>query len=566
MSKTAVQMRWGVKIPLRDGVQLNATLYLPEGQTNRRPVIFTLTPYVGQTFHDRGIYFAQHGYPFLTVDVRGRGNSEGIFKANINEAKDGYDVVEWLAQQPYCDGQVAMWGGSYAGFDQWAAAKEFPPHLATIVPVASPRFAVDFPAQRNIFHPYLVQWLTFVSGHALQERIFGDARFWAQQFRRLFESGAPFKSLDSFIGNPSPTFQEWIAHPEQGAYWDEYNPQAQHYAKLTIPILTITGIYDGDQLGALSHYRQHMQHTSPEGRARHYLIIGPWDHAGTRTPQAQFCGLKFGEASLLDLPKLHLEWYAWTLQGGSRPQFLQKPVAYYVTGAEKWRYADTLEHITARQEPLYLQSHSSPVDVFHSGSLVAIAPERSSPDRYLYDPRDVRLAELESTLDPEDMTEQRMVHARNGRQLVYHSAPFEQEREISGFFKFTAWLSIDTPDTDFAVKIYEIDLQGCSILLAWDNLRARYRESLHTPKLIQARQALRYDFDAFNFVSRQIKQGHRLRLIIGPVDSIYVQKNFNSGGVVAEESMQDARPVQVQLFHDAAHPSALYIPIAHPES
>lgn len=94
-----VEWQWGVKIPLRDGVRLNATLYKPAGLKEPRPCLFTLTPYIGQTYHDRGMYFAAHGYPFLTVDVRGRGNSEGSFRPLIQEAKDGYDVVEWLAKQ-----------------------------------------------------------------------------------------------------------------------------------------------------------------------------------------------------------------------------------------------------------------------------------------------------------------------------------------------------------------------------------------------------------------------------------------------------------------------------------
>jgi pimeloyl-ACP methyl ester carboxylesterase len=144
-----VEWQWGVRIPLRDGVRLNATLYRPAALKEPRPCLFTLTPYIGQSYHDRGMYFAAHGYPFLTVDVRGRGNSEGSFRPLIQEAKDGYDVVEWLAKQPYCNGKISMWGGSYAGYDQWVTATEFPPHLATIVPVASPAAGVDFPARNN---------------------------------------------------------------------------------------------------------------------------------------------------------------------------------------------------------------------------------------------------------------------------------------------------------------------------------------------------------------------------------------------------------------------------------
>src|SRR6185295_20243876 len=125
-------------------------------------------------------------------------------------------------------------------------------------------------------------------------------------------------------------------------------------------------------------------------------------HAGTRMPTTEFGGLKLGAASLLDLPKLHLEWYAWTMQGGPKPAFLQKNVAYYVMGAEKWRYADTLEQVTAQLASLYLQSTANPTDVFQSGSLVEdAAPARGDPDHYVYDPRAVDLAELESSVDPE---------------------------------------------------------------------------------------------------------------------------------------------------------------------
>src|SRR5690349_24187858 len=179
-------MEWGVRIVLRDRVQLSANLYLPPGLVEPAPAIVTMTPYTAQRYHEQGVYFASHGYPFLTVDVRGRGNSEGEFKPLLQEARDGHDVVEWLAQQPYCNGKITMWGGSYAGYDQWATAKEFPPHLATIVPVASPFAGVDFPRRNNIAFPYDVQWLTLTSGHASQEKIFGDSSFWAAKFKELY--------------------------------------------------------------------------------------------------------------------------------------------------------------------------------------------------------------------------------------------------------------------------------------------------------------------------------------------------------------------------------------------
>jgi putative CocE/NonD family hydrolase len=304
-------LRWGVKIPTRDKVELNATLYLPktkDGKSSKTPVIFTLTPYISDTYHPRAAYFAPHDYAFALVDVRGRGNSAGEFEPFANEPRDGYDVVEWFAQQPFCDGKVAMWGGSYAGFDQWATAKEFPPHLATIVPAAAAHPSLDYPSVNNIGMTYDVQWFTLTSGRAAQNNLFGDQKFWRTKFLDAYKKHIPFKSLDSFVGNPSVNFQRILKHPMADAYYDAMVPTRGQFQKINLPILTITGQYDGDELGALTFYRDHIANASPEVRAKHFLVIGPWDHAGTRTPTDEVGRVKFGSASVLDLNDLHRQW------------------------------------------------------------------------------------------------------------------------------------------------------------------------------------------------------------------------------------------------------------------
>jgi uncharacterized protein len=342
-------------------------------------------------------------------------------------------------------------------------------------------------------------------------------------------------------------------------------PSAEQYAQLDMPILTITGSHDDDQPGALNYYREHMAHGSPQAKANHYLVIGPWDHFGTRTPKLEFAGLTVGSASLIDMGQLHLQWYAWTMQGGPKPAFLQKRVAYYVMGADKWRYADTLEAVTASQQLLWLDSAVNATDVVNSGSLQT-KRGKGAPDHYLYDPRDTGTAGLEPLPKEAPLTDQRLAYARTGKQFVYHSAPFEKATEISGVFKLSAWISIDRPDTDFDVAVYEIALDGTSTYLTGDVMRARYREGLRSPRLIQTTAPLRYDFDRFTFVSREIRKGSRLRLTIRPLNTFTSQKNYNSGKTVAEESMQDARTVTVNLFHDAKHASVLYVPLGQPES
>ena len=566
-----VQMQWDVQIPLRDGIRLSAILYLPRRCTTSAPAILAMTPYTAQTFHEEALYFASRGYPFLSVDVRGRGNSEGVFWPFIHEARDAADVVEWVARQAYCNGQVAMRGGSYGGYMQWAAARELPPHLSTIVPTAAPYIGVDFPIRRNMAAPYWMQWLTLVWGRTLQGNLFwNNEAYWSAKFRAWFESGAPFKELDAHLGCRSAIFQEWASHPQRDDYWDACNPTAEQYAQLSIPVLTITGAYDGDQLGALEHFRKHLQHNPT---AEHYLVIGPWDHAGTRTPQATFAGLNFGPESVIDLKRLHLEWYAWTMQHGPKPPFLERRIAYFVAGARTWRHAETLDAITSHHAEFFLRSKTNAVHLFESGALAREPAPESQPDEYTYDPRDVSIAPLEATsfaplsmrpaFPTDELTDQKPVFASEGKQLVYHSAPFEENTEISGFFTLRLWLAIDQPDTDFRADLYEIDANGASVMLTTDSIRARYRTSLRQETLVDTTRPLPYDFERFTFVSRLILTGSRLRLVIGPVNSIHAEKNYNCGGVVAEECIRDARVVTVRLFHDRAHPSVLRVPLGH---
>jgi len=571
-------MQWDVRIPLRDGTRLSATLYLPAEKIEPAPCLLTLTPYTAQRIHPRASYFAAHGYPFLAVDARGRGNSEGIFRPYLQEAKDGHDIVEWIARQPFCNGRVAMFSGSYEGYDQWAVAKEFPSHLTTITPSVAAGLGIDFPMRNNIPYPYVMRWLLLTAGRTSQDRIFEDQNFWRDQYRVWFLSGRPFKELDSLIGNPSPIFQEWVSHPEQDSYWDTFLPTAAEYAKLNLPILSLTGSYDANQPGALHFYREHLRHASPTAVAKHYLVIGPWDHGGSLSPKPEFGGIKFGPAARVDVMRLHLDWYNWTLRDGPQPAFLQGSVAYYVTGAEKWRYADSLEAVTAQHQLLYLDSQGSASRALFSGSLGELAG-KGAGDSYTYDPRDLSIAEVESGLEypspptllrptfPNDsLIDQTLVYANEGKALFYHSSPFLRDTQITGFFKLTAWISINQPDTDFLVTVYELTPDGGSILLTSDLMRARYRESLRTPRLVQTEKPLRYDFDHFTFISRQLKKGSRLRLVIGPINSIYYQKNYNSGKRVADESMEDARAVTVTLFHDKTHPSVLHVPLGHPEN
>ena len=566
-------LRWGVKIPMPGKVELNATFYLPktkDGAPSKTPVIFTLTPYISDTYHARAAYFASHGYAFALVDVRGRGNSGGEFEPFAQEPRDGHDVVEWFAQQPFCDGKVAMWGGSYAGFDQWATAKEFPPHLATIVPAAAAHPPLDYPSLDNVGETYDVQWFTLTSGRAAQNNLFADQKFWRTKFLDAYKKHIAFKTLDSFVGNPSVNFQRILKHPTADAYYDAMVPTTEQFKKITLPILTITGQYDGDELGALTFYRDHIANASPEARAKHFLIIGPWDHAGTRTPTDEVGGVKFGPGAIVDLNDLHRQWYEWTMKNGPKPEFLKNQVAYYLlapgnSGANgEWKYADDFAGLVANPKGFYLDSKNGDANgVFRSGTLTEKKPGNGA-DQYVYDPLDTSRGENVEGVEPNEKTagiDQRFPLSIGKDGLVYHTDPLPAETPLIGCPKLSLWISIDTPDTDFEADLYEIQPDGTSIALWSDVRRLRYRESLREAKLVKPGEIVKCDFDPGLFVARRLMKGSRLRLVISSPNSIFWQKNYNSGGVVAEETAKEAHTAHVQVYHNAAHASAVQLPL-----
>jgi uncharacterized protein len=484
-------------------------------------------------------------------------------------------LVEWLAKQTFCDGKVAMWGGSYAGFDQWAAAKELPSHLATIVPAAAAHPGLDYPFPQNVGLSYDMQWYTFTSGRTGQQNLFGDQKFWQTKFLEAYKKHIPFKSLDSFIGNPSLNFQRVVKHPTVDAYYDAMVPTREQFQKITIPVLTITAQYDGDELGALSYYRDHLANTTPEARAKHFLVIGPWDHAGTRTPTDEVAGVKFGPGAVIDLNDLHRQWYDWTMRSGARPEFLKNQVAYYLLAAGnsgangEWKYADNFETLVANPKIFYLASKNGDANgVFRSGSLVEKQPSEGL-DTFIYDPLDTTRGERVDGVDPKEKTAgidqtYPLSIAKDG--LVYHTDALPSETPFIGCPAVTLWVSIDTPDVDLSGHLYEVQPDGTSIIVWSDTRRLRYRDSLREAKLVKPGEIVRCDFNPGLFVARHLMKGSRLRLVVSSPNSIQFQKNYCSGGVVAEETAKDARTCHVQVYHDAAHASAIQLPLREPAS
>ncbi len=558
-----IRIEWGVKLPMRDGVALDATVYIPAEAKEKLPLILTITPYVADRYGDACTYFARHGFVCAVVDARGRGNSDGAFNPfSPQEGLDGYDAVERLAKHPAVDGRVVMWGGSYGGYNQWATAANRPPHLKAIAPAASALPGTDIPFRRNIPYQYILQWLAFTNGKTANNQLFEREKFWYGAFYKHYVDGAAFNQLDTYTGLPAKQFQEWTAHPSVDAYWEARRPSDAQYGALDIPILTMTGAYDDDQYGALGYYRRHMAVGSPGIKAKHDLIIGPWDHAGTGSPELNVGGVKFGPASLIDTKALHVAWYNMVLRGGNRPALMKDRVSFYLAGADEWRYAKDIESaVTKLMTFTLVPSQAGSVNIKNMGSLSLLPVKTPSVDRFTGDPKDVRAGAFEIEPPENYLTDTSDLTRIDGNGLIYQSAPFADAFSVAGRPRFDALMSLSTKDADLRVRLYEVLADGSSILLGDDLIRARYRNSAKAAELAVPGKRDSFRFDQFPWFARKIEKGSSLRLVLTTINTINYQKNYNNEGINAEETAANGQSVTVSLFSDLKNQTKLYIPI-----
>jgi putative CocE/NonD family hydrolase len=547
-----VQIAWDQKIVMRDGVRISVTIYRNPKQTAPLPAVMSMTPYIAEGLAKRGMYFAQHGYVFVAVDARGRGNSEGAFVPGRVEARDGYDVIEWIAKQPWCNGQVATMGGSWGGFTQWSIAKEFPPHLKAIAPTAPVYPGVDYPHRYGIIGAYTLRWLSYVHGRTLNSGPFENTDLWRNAVYELVTSGRAFQDLEDITGMKGTVFRTWLAHPREDAYWQAITPSPEHYAKLRIPILTVTGHYDADQLGALTYYERHLANGPRDVTARHWLVMGPWDHAGTRQPKAELGGVTFGSSAVMDMEELARLWFDHVLKGGPAPEFLRDRVACFIAGRNTWVYASDLKQLEGAATKLALDlTGAAPGDVTQAGRLTTQAPSAPANVMLTTNPR---FLEPQSEVDampqePAYLKDQRDAYTLRPNQIIWHSAPFPAETVLAGRARLRIQLASDQPDADLFVYLAEVLPDGTVVDLSETSLRLRYRAGgiAGSPMIPGKPELIR--FPPFGFFARAIAKGSRLRLMIHSGPTYWgVQRNSHTGGDLATEPLAKARIARITLM------------------
>ncbi|MFI0899310.1 CocE/NonD family hydrolase [Streptomyces sp. NPDC020983] len=533
-----------IEVPTREGAFLRGMRWSPEG-AGRAPVVLVLTPYGADAYHPDGTAFAAAGFHFVSLDVRGRGDSDGTFRPFVHDGADGHDAVRRLAAQEWSSGDVLLYGGSYSGFAQWAVAATRPPGLRAIAPVASVFPGVDFPMAHGIPKSFAARWLTLVDGRRMNNGPFADDALWAEAGERLIATGRPFRDLDLVaVGRRLPAFQEWLDHPTLDAYWDALVPTPEQYAGISVPVLTITGQYDDDQLGALTHHDRHVRAVPG---ARHDVVIGPWDHAATRSGGRRFGGLTFAEASSIDLRELHIGWYRWVLGLGERPAFLADRVTYFHVGEDRWRAAPDLPGGTGlRLHPVADHGLTPEAPTEHRRLTLLLdpatagAPERAQPPahRVFTDDRPFALPAGPGT-------------------AVHVTAPFTSPVDVTGRPAASLTLSSALPDFDLLAGIHVLPAEGSPRLLAEAALRARHHAGTPWP----ADHPVRVELRDFPFVSQRLEPGDRLALVLRAPHRRW-QPNFQSGAPVSAETLADATAGEVHILQGPSHTSYLTLPAA----
>jgi hypothetical protein len=566
-------------IPVRDAVELEAWITKPTPSHGRVPTVLEITQYdIDGGRRGEPSYFALHGYAFVQVYVRGRGRSGGVKSDNLGlqVGRDGYDIVEWIAHQDWSNGQVVMYGGSFVGMTQWRTAAQRPPHLSAIAPYVAIYPGWDIPNNNGIPEAQTGLILAYTSGRSLNTRIVTDPSYLSGTLLAQYAAFRPFSELDQAVGIAAaddwwmpdkdgdriPMMTMWLDHVGDEAFNLAAEPKDADLKAMSIPVLTATGYFDDDQQGALHYYRRHVAQSAPAVAAKHYLVLGPWDHFGTQQPSKVIENLTIPDSAVLDMNKLRLDWYEAMLGRGLQPAFLKDRVAYFMMGANQWRYAPTLEEVASKQSlTLYLADpDGTPRSVFRSGELRRALPGEQPPAELVADPRELPELDMKDYLADEGLTSQ--FRAFQKRALVFHSEPFEHDTEIAGQVRLLLECSADAADFDLWAQLLLVNADGSAVQLGLPDIRrARFRNGFFKQELVVPGKPIEIPFE-FSWTAWRIPAGARLRLVLAPLNSPDYQKNYNSGGRIGYESLKDARAAHVRIYHDQRRASRLIIPLA----
>ena len=538
-----------VGITTTDGVQLNAHVIRPRGGPATLPALLEFT--LGDDPNSDLREMAAHGYVGVITSVRSRAASEVLVFEH--DGADAAAVINWITHQTWSDGRVGMFGMRYSGFTAWAALRELPPALKAVATADATAPGVDFPMRNGIFRSQAYRWIQDAT-NSEEPDYSSDTEdaSWHQLEKRWYTSGAPFRELDKLAGKPSPVFQRWLSHPSYDYYWHRMVPFAAQFARIKIPVLSITGYYAAGELGSLYYFQQQLK-VNP--KADHTLLIGPWtDDSIDNRPMPDLRGLPLDPAAQLDLDDLRFQWFDQVFRHGAWPALLKGRVNVQLAGANDWLHAATIDALANTSMRYYLDPMS--LDPAPPKSAAKSAP--ASGGRYRLVPRRsthklpaTQLVKLADRSDgdwtPPAGLVQKTLNDHNT--LILVSDALTQVTDLAGTPKLHLDFTPNRFDMDLAVVFYEQLANGDYVQL-YDppyEFRASYARDRAHRHLLQAGVEQSLDVVVQRVLGRRIQAGSRIVITIAVNKRPDRQINYGTGGDVSTESLDDGHiPLRIR--------------------
>ena len=550
-----------VPVPMRDGVILRANVFRPDGP-GHYPALLERTPYgKGEGGFER---YVRAGYVVVTQDTRGRYASEGTYVPftveHTGDAEDGYDGVEWLARQLYCNGKVGTMGASYNAWMQWMLARLRPPHLVAMCARSIPRelTGVDWPGAfkpaRRVFW-----WMTTIAPdirkrqglpgvHSKEEA----RRIWDEIEHSRWLGLLPWMRLPRYLPPGLAEYvEDWLHHPARRPW-----RFAESYAEIEVPNLDISGWYDhcGDTMHHLAGMQVHAK--TVVARTQTKLVIGPWSHA--TVGKRQVGAVDFGPQAQLDLVDTMIHWFDYWLKGLENGVDQEPAVRYFVMGSRRWKHTDTWPPENMAPQVLYLSNGgvdaSSPDG---AGLLQQACPGEEPADTYAYDPNDPVPTLWSRALFSEPPDRRRLEYRHDI--LYYRTPPLTRAIEIVGYPEVALYAASSAPDTDFFARLVDEAPGGPALEVAYGMVRARHRHSLEREDLLTPGEITEFRIKMGATACRFLA-GHRVRIEITSSDFPNHDRNHNTGRNDLADTILEIAAQHVH--HSSQFPSRLILPVS----
>lgn len=594
-----------VYIPMRDGVKLFTAIYTPKDHMQKYPFLMERTPYSSGPYGDtlyRGSLgpnsrLMHDGYIFVYQDVRGRFMSEGDFeemspakdqhktKRETDESTDTWDTIEWLLKHiKNNNGRVGLWGISYPGFFASASLPDAHPAIKAVSPQApvTDEFIGDDANHNGAF--FLLDNFDFDNFFDVPRpapvKSYGGDLFHADihDAYRFFLDLGPLRNTNNsrYFNNRGKIWNEYLEHSTYDSYWRARNIRT-HLRNIRPAVLVVGGWFDAeDMFGSLRTYEAIEKQSQPNDN---HLIMGPWTHGGwaART-WTRFGPLDFGQNVNEYYHRVETEFFNHYLKDSAAAPLAEATV--FETGSNQWKTYSTWPPREAQPVKFLLHAGGGlSTDALPNIRQRAFGNGRAGPDQapydeYLSDPAHP-VPYIDGVHGGRDnayiITDQRFA-AQRPDVLVYQTEPLTDSLTVTGRLKADIWLSSTGTDADLIVKLIDVlpgkedgiqtntDPRGYQRLVRAEVFRCKFRNSYEKPEPLVAGQPAEIAFD-INEIAHTFKKGHRIMVQIQSSWFPLVDMNPQTFCNIPTCSESDFQKATIRIWHDAAHPSGIILPV-----